>query len=501
MNPELPMKVLLAGFNLDTGTLKALKQAAYEGGEAPPEETLTPETISAAYARISRNPAEVPELRAISRLEVEKARKSNENIIFGLGHSSVAEHAVFNIDIVGVSRLVVEAIESHRLASYTEKSQRYIRLDGDIVIPPEVRAAGKEPDFRDLIQRQNDAYFKLFPVLHEYFTEKLRDAGEEKPKTRGKAFASEDARYCVSLATQAQLGMTINARTLEKMVRQGLAHPLSEMREFSGRLRDEVQHLAPSLVKYVEATEFEWDAERHTAYWNEQSSTNEPKEELVKLIDFPELAEEKILTALLVRKHGVSFAQAGEMMQILSEIDKIDMVKDVLKHAAQWDAPPREFELAEFTFELIMSASCFAQIKRHRMATVLPGPYQPHLGWTTPESIVAVGMEGLFDEVMSHSAEIAREFSEIHPTMGPYCLTNAHRRRVIFKANVREMYHFSRLREDQHAQWDIRQIAGAMLDQARLAAPTLLIMAVGKHKFMEQKHKVFAGKIQRANQE
>lgn len=46
-----------------------------------------------------------------------------------MGHSSIAEHAVFNLDILGVSRLAVETIERFRLCSYTEKSQRYVRLE------------------------------------------------------------------------------------------------------------------------------------------------------------------------------------------------------------------------------------------------------------------------------------------------------------------------------------------------------------------------------------
>ena len=37
-------------------------------------------------------------------------------------------------DILGCSRLAIEALEWHRLCSYTEKSQRYITLDGDFVV-------------------------------------------------------------------------------------------------------------------------------------------------------------------------------------------------------------------------------------------------------------------------------------------------------------------------------------------------------------------------------
>ena len=65
-------------------------------------EFLTPETIAAAYARISEQ-RPVNELRALAMKEVEKARKSNRNIVFTMGHSSIAEHAVLNIDVIGVS--------------------------------------------------------------------------------------------------------------------------------------------------------------------------------------------------------------------------------------------------------------------------------------------------------------------------------------------------------------------------------------------------------------
>lgn len=128
------MRVILAGFNVET---EILDEARKRFGES-----VTPEVISASYARISRDPRSVATLRAEARGAVEKARRSNERIVFGLGHASVAEHAVLNFDVMGVSRLAVEEIEHFRLASYTEKSQRYVRLDRDIVMPSEIMEGG-----------------------------------------------------------------------------------------------------------------------------------------------------------------------------------------------------------------------------------------------------------------------------------------------------------------------------------------------------------------------
>jgi hypothetical protein len=73
------MRVILAGFNVEK---TILDEARKRFGEA-----VTPEVISASYARISRDPRSIAALREEARGSVEKARRSNERIVFGLGHS------------------------------------------------------------------------------------------------------------------------------------------------------------------------------------------------------------------------------------------------------------------------------------------------------------------------------------------------------------------------------------------------------------------------------
>ena len=66
------------------------------------------------------------------------------------------------------------------------------------------------------------------------------------------------------------------------------------------------------------------------------------------------------------------------------------------------------------------------------------------------------------------------------PAAAPYVLTQAHRRRVIFSCNARELYHVARLRQDAHAQWDIRALADQMVAQAQEHLPLTLMLACGK---------------------
>ena len=77
------------------------------------------------------------------------------------------------------------------------------------------------------------------------------------------------------------------------------------------------------------------------------------------------------------------------------------------------------------------------------------------------------------------------------PGAAAYVLTNAHRRRVLMKLNVRELYHVARLRADRFAQWDIRNISKAMLSQAGKVMPLSLLMACGKDRFAALNKKIF----------
>ena len=154
------MIIELAGFNVDTEILNRLNKNK--------NEILTPETFSAAYARISRSSKDIISLRHQAREDVEKARKSNKSIIFEMGHHSVAEHAVFNFDIMGVSRLALEEIEKFRLISNKEKSQRYVTLTGDYVIPKEIKDQKDRKLYREMVTVQNQFYRKANQVLNEF---------------------------------------------------------------------------------------------------------------------------------------------------------------------------------------------------------------------------------------------------------------------------------------------------------------------------------------------
>ena len=58
---------------------------------------------------------------------------------------------------------------------------------------------------------------------------------------------------------------------------------------------------------------------------------------------------------------------------------------------------------------------------------------------------------------------------------------------MLLQVNARELYHMARLREDPHAQWDIRGLTADMLALARETTPLTLMLAYGKDKFEKKK--------------
>lgn len=465
------MKVVLAGYNVDAGILSRSREREGEG--------VTPEVLSAAYARISRDPRSVGALREEALREVDRARRSNERIVFGLGHASVAEHAVLNFDVAGVSRLAVEEIERFRLASFTEKSQRYIRLGRDLVIPAEIRGTTLERAFRSLVSSLYAGY--------EETHRRLAGAGVEAGR------AKEDARYLMPLATATQLGMTMNARELEYAIMRLAAHPLAELRAFSRALYRASKAIVPSLVRYPAPTAHWLDeagARKRIARFARRTGTGRVPEPIVSLSDASPGSERLLAARLLFSSSVCSSAECERLARALPIAEARRIVRTALRSLGPHDAVWREFECVGLVFDLVVSASCFAQLKRHRMATMLPQPYDLSLGISVPETVRDAGAAALIRDRAERAGAFFRAHARSLGSAAHYALTNAHRRRVIFACNLRELYHFSRLRSDGSAQWEIRAISEGMCRAARRRMPAACSLLGGKDAF-DNKKKAF----------
>ncbi len=485
------MKVHLAGYNVDTTVLGDMVQ---QGGKRP---DLTPEVLSAAYARISRDPRPIDEIRQDARSEVERTRKSNSTIIFKMGHHSVAEHAVFNIDVVGLSRYAMEELEKFRLCSYTEKSQRYITLDKDYVIPEEIKGTDLESIYVDTVALQNKTYHTLYERLEKHVFEKHADLAKVKRnKSLLEGWAKEDARYVTALATESQVGLTTNARNLELMLRRFASHPLLEVQDLGKKLYEQIVEVAPSIVIFHQANDRDQKTYGDLATiaqdllpTTEQTSEQQPAE--VTLVEHTPNADTLIAAALLHAVSNQPYEECKKRAENLSPLEQENLFKASWRNMQLYDSMLREFEFVNLSYSISLSSACFGQLKRHRMATITAQPYNTTLGVTIPESIKEIGMEEEFLAVVQKSEEACATIAQSAPLVAPYLLTNAHRKRVLMRVNARELYHISRLREDAHAQWDIQNIARLMVAEAKKVMPQSLQLTGGKDRYKQVYQEVF----------
>jgi len=458
------MKVILAGYNLDSEVVEELKNGT--GTKA----NVTPEVLSASYARISRDPRPIDELRGIARTEVEKARKSNSAIIFKMGHHSVAEHAVFNFDIIGVTRLALEELEKFRLCSYTEKSQRYQKLEDNYLVPEEIASSNLKDLFVETLEAQNSLY-------QEMVKEKIEP---------------EDARYITSLATKGQVGMTLNARNLELLFRRFASNPLKEVQDLGRELYKQVKDLAPSIILFTEANPHDRDTYNQLkAETKKQKLSTKDKNQEVKLVDYSKFADEKLVAAILHTTSNSPYETCLKAAKKMPKKQKELLIKTSQKNMEFYDATIREYEFVGLTYELIVSAACFGQLKRHRMASLTAQAYDPSLGVVIPKAIKESKLIKKYLAVIKQTEKAFAQLNKISPSAAQYVLTNSHARRVLFLTNARELYHISRLREDQHAQWDIQNISRKMSEEAKKVMPLAMLTIGGKDSYTEIYEKVF----------
>ncbi len=146
------------------------------------------------------------------------------------GHLSVFEHASFTFEIKGVSRALSHQLVRHRLASYSQKSQRYVDEDGFGYVVPES------------IRKDEDLFVTYNMVMNNtrYYYRKLVDLGVPK----------EDARYILPNACTTQLVMTMNARELLHFFRLRCCNRAQwEIRELANKMLKLCKDSAPVLFE------------------------------------------------------------------------------------------------------------------------------------------------------------------------------------------------------------------------------------------------------------
>jgi thymidylate synthase (FAD) len=192
------------------------------------EHTPNPERTVALAARLCYSPTSIDELReklAVSDIEAFLDK------IMSLGHHSVLEHASFTFGIEGISRVTTHQLVRHRIASFSQQSQRYVSHKEEFTsIMPDTIAENAEA-------RQIFAF--MSETVHKAYAQ-LVDMG----------IPAEDARYILPNATETKIIMTMNARELLHFFALRCCQRAQwEIRDMSIEMLRLVQMIAPIIFR------------------------------------------------------------------------------------------------------------------------------------------------------------------------------------------------------------------------------------------------------------
>lgn len=140
------------------------------------------------------------------------------NILMNLGHESPVEHISFTFGIEGVSRTLTHQLVRHRIASYSQQSQRYVKLDQfEYVIPPSIEENEEAKKlFIEAMEKDQQYYNRLTEILFNNHYSRMIQEGlsDKEAKKKAEKEAIEDARYVFPNACETKIVVTMNARTL-----------------------------------------------------------------------------------------------------------------------------------------------------------------------------------------------------------------------------------------------------------------------------------------------
>jgi thymidylate synthase (FAD) len=195
--------------------------------------TQEPERTCAMAARQCYSAAGVKELQ--EKMTDEQVAKLLNDVIKS-GHTSVLEHALFTFAVEGISRACSHQLVRHRIASYSQQSQRYVNAKGfNYIIPSSIKSN---------------------PVMKEKFEAFMDGAAKAYAEFSDAGINNEDARFVLPNACETKIVISMNARELvcNFFKERTCERAQWEIRAMAREMMKQCKEVAPNIFKFAGAS-------------------------------------------------------------------------------------------------------------------------------------------------------------------------------------------------------------------------------------------------------
>ena len=426
-------------------------------------------------------------------------------VLLEYGDDSVAELGGAQIAIEGLSNIAVKKIEDRRIGfSYLEKSSRYVSWD------KKINGAYKfyrEPDI--MKSRHADKYLEACNFDFEVYTKhikpmlklirendpinnyKFKDNDGKEKKFRmlttsdsiksaqkiynaaTKAKALDALRSLLPASTITNVGITGNGRAFEYLLSIMFGSNLMEERKLASDIKRELDTTIKSFVrrsndKYgIALQKYHQDIRKNSEKLCKKYSKGNPIQgSFVKLTESEteSSALDSIITALIYEQsYGIEFGQIKKNIMNLKKKQKMQIIDDCIQiRKNRRHRPPRAFEMASYTFDLITNYGMFRDFHRHRALTLERQLLTTKHGYHTPNEIIQLGIQKEFDECMNMTKNVFEKIRIKMPEQSQYIVNFAYNYPYYMKLNLREATHLIELRTVPQGHIDYRIIAQKM---------------------------------------
>lgn len=210
--------------------------------------TPHPEETVAAAARLCYSKEDIADLWQPTE---HKDNAKFTSMLAELGHESPFEHVTFTFGISGISRACSHQLVRHRIASYSQKSQRYVdECQFRYVTPPAI--CGND-ELESIYQDTMCMIESRYDMIRQALTSMHIESGMTQKAAEKKA--NEDARMVLPNACTTSIIVTMNVRSLWNFFKHRCCNRSQwEIREVANQMLSICQTAAPNLFRYAGAT-------------------------------------------------------------------------------------------------------------------------------------------------------------------------------------------------------------------------------------------------------
>lgn len=384
----------------------------------------------------------------------------NDNIkaigrIVGSGHTSITEHDQLTFFITDVTPVIEQILIGQRLASFTIKSRRYVDFgDSGYYIP----------DFSYLknADKVTEMYKEHMNYLFNVYSEMV-DLGVPK----------EDSRFILPYCFHSQIAMSLNTRSLIKLIEyctMGSMSAIDEVKKFGLKMLKIAKEKVPYYKKNYDA--IEKNINEGVKNYNKLEFLNKYCDKY-DILDNPKLIsietdyngndiDKTIIVSCIMNRYQLDFDKANRVYDKLSDNEKKEIMEAVCLASEN-----RELEHISFKFEFPTTLAGLTHWTRQRIHSLMIPDFLPIYdlnNYIVPDTIKDKCLDK-YQEAVSKNIQVYDELKNMGVSDKDLVYFNLSGTLINVSTNIngRELMWISRLRCCKRAQWEIREAANEIV--------------------------------------